>query len=158
MQVDQMMNRKVSACHPQDSLNQAAKMMWDAPCGGIVVVDAQARPIGFLTDRDICMAAYTRGKLLTELTVEGAMAGRIVCCRPDDEITDAMNLMREKHVRRLPVVSREGTLIGLLSLDDLACEAGQALRGGVNFRLREQVADAFIAITRGHLTARSSSH
>ena len=158
MKVEQMMNRKVSTCHPQDSLNQAAKMMWDAPCGGIVVVDAQAKPIGFLTDRDICMAAYTRGRLLTELKVEGAMAGRIVCCRPEDELTDAMNLMREKHVRRLPVVSHEGTLIGLLSLDDIAYEAGQALRGGVNFRLREQVADAFIAISHGRITARSSSH
>jgi predicted transcriptional regulator len=86
------------------------------------------------------------------------MAGCIVCCRPDDELTDAMNLMREKHVRRLPVVSREGTLIGLLALDDIAYEAGPALRGGVNFRLREQVADAFIAITHGRIAARSSSH
>jgi|SRR5271166_2913813 len=158
MKVEQMMNRKVSVCHPEDSLNAAAKMMWDAPCGGIVVVDAQARPIGFLTDRDISMAAYTRGKLLTELKAAGAMSSSIVCCRPDDELTDAMNLMCEKHVRRLPVVGPEGTLAGLLSADDIAYEAGRPLRGGVNFQLRQQVAEVFIAISHGRVPARSSSH
>ena len=125
MKVEQMTNRNVKACHPEDSLNQAAQLLWDHSCGGLVVVDAHSRPIGFLTDRDICMAAYTRGKLLQDLTVEGAMASRIVCCHLDDELSDAMGVMRERHVRRLPVIDREGKLAGILSLDDLAYEAGR---------------------------------
>jgi len=150
-----MMNRTVKASHPEDSLNKAAKLMWDHSCGALVVVDAHSKPIGFLTDRDICMAAYTRGKLLQDLTVEGAMASRIVCCHIDDELTAAMELMREKHVRRLPVTARDGTLAGILSLDDIAYEAGRSLRGATNQHLRERVADVFIAISHGRISARS---
>jgi CBS domain-containing protein len=155
VKVEQMMNRTPVACHPQDSLNRAAQMMWDARCGSAVVVDADNRPIGFLTDRDICMAAYTRGKLLADLNVESAMAGRVYCCRLDDDLTDAMKVMRANHVRRLPVLARDGRLAGLLSLDDIAYEAGQPLRGGSNYQLREQVADVFIGICHGRVSARA---
>jgi CBS domain-containing protein len=136
-------------------LNKAAQLMWDHACGALVVVDANSKPIGFLTDRDICMAAYTRGKPLHELTVAGAMANRIVCCRIDDELTAAMDVMRDKHVRRLPVVGRDGILTGILSLDDLGYEAGRPLRGGVNYQLRERVADVFIGICHGRVSARA---
>src|ERR1019366_2605303 len=71
MKVEQMMNRTAKSCHPEDSLNKAAQLMWDNSCGAVAVVDAHSKPIGFLTDRDICMAAYTRGKLLQELTSRG---------------------------------------------------------------------------------------
>jgi CBS domain-containing protein len=154
MKVEQMMNRTAKSCHPEDSLNKAAQLMWDNSCGAVAVVDVHSKPIGFLTDRDICMAAYTRGKLLQELTVEGAMASRIVCCRIDDELTSAMDVMRDKHVRRLPVIGRDGTLAGILSLDDVGYEAARPLRGGVNYRLREQVADVFMAICHGRVSAR----
>jgi CBS-domain-containing membrane protein len=156
VKVEQMMNRKVNACHPEDSLNRAAQMMWDSPCGCVVVIDVHNKPIGFLTDRDVCMAAYTSGKALKDLPVQSAMASRIVCCRADDELTAAMTLMREKHVRRMPVLAHDGTLAGILSLDDIAYEAGRPLRGGTNYQLREQVADVFIAISHGRVSARSS--
>ncbi len=153
MKVEQIMNRSVKSAHPKDSLNHAAQLMWDHSCGALVVIDAHSKPVGFLTDRDICMAAYTRGKLLGELTVEGAMAGRIECCHSDDELNSAMELMRARHMRRLPVIARDGTLAGILSLDDIANEAGHSLRGGVNQSLREQVADVFVAISHGRLLA-----
>lgn len=155
MKVEQIMNRAVKAAHPKDSLNRAAQLMWDHSCGALVVVDALSKPVGFLTDRDICMAAYTRGKPLQELTVEGAMASRIECCHIDDELTSAMELMQARHVRRLPVIARDGTLAGILSLDDIANEAGHSMRGGGNQHLREQVADVFIAISHGRLSARA---
>ena len=74
MKVEQIMNREVKTCGPHDSLNKAAQIMWDTPCGAVPVVDEQGRPVGFLTDRDVCMAAYTQNKPLTELPVERAMA------------------------------------------------------------------------------------
>ena len=100
MKVEQIINRSVKSARPKDSLNHAAQLMWNHSCGALVVVDAHSKPIGF-TDRDICMAAYTRGKPLAELTVEGAMAGRIECCHADDELTAAMEVMQARHVRRL---------------------------------------------------------
>jgi predicted transcriptional regulator len=114
-------------------------------------VDEQFRPIGFLTDRDICMAAYTQGKPLAELQVEGAMARKVVSCASDDDLRSAAQLMRDNGKRRLPVVNQDGTLVGLLSLDDLACEAARTLRGGMNADLRDMVLDVHLSIHRGHL-------
>ena len=156
MKVEQMMNRAVKACSPQDSLNKAAQVMWENVCGAVPVVDSQSKPIGFLTDRDICMAAYTQGKPIQAMTVEGAMAREVVCCQASDELDYAMRLMGAKHVRRLPVIGPDGKLAGILSLEDLAYEAGRPLRGGVNRALREQVAEVFLAVSRGRVGARPS--
>ena len=94
MKVEQIMNRGVKSCRPQDSLNKAAQIMWEEPCGAVPVVDDQRRPIGFLTDRDICMAAYTQGKPLEEMRVEMAMAHKVVSCTTEDELGHAAQLMQ----------------------------------------------------------------
>jgi CBS domain-containing protein len=82
----------------------------------LFVVGEQSRPIGFLTDRDICMAAYTQGKPLVAPEVDGAMARKVVCCRAEDDLDSAAQLMRQNCTRRLPVTDREGVLVGLLSI------------------------------------------
>jgi CBS-domain-containing membrane protein len=154
MQVEQIMNRDTKVCHPQDSLNTAAQIMWENSCGAVPVVDEQSRPVGFLTDRDICMAAYTQGKLLEALRVEGAMAKKVVSCKVEDDLSSAANLMRRNGVRRLPVTDQHGRLVGLLSLDDLAHEAARTLRGGANQELRNHVAEIFVSINRGRVRVR----
>ncbi len=151
MKVEQIMNRDVKTCCPQDSLNKAAQIMWEETCGAVPVVDDQYRPVGFLTDRDICMGAYTQGKPLAKLQAGGAMARKLVCCRADDDLDSAAQLMRQNHTRRLPVIDREGVLVGLLSLDDLACEAARSLRGGTNHKLRDLVLEVHLSINRGRI-------
>jgi CBS domain-containing protein len=151
MKVEQIMNRHVKTCGPQDSLNKAAQVMWDEPCGAVPVVDEQGRPVGFLTDRDICMAAYTQGKPLAELQAEGAMAGKLFCCKADDDLDSAAQVMRQNRTRRVPVIDREGVLVGLLTLDDLACEAARALRGGMNDKLRDLVLEVHLSINHGRI-------
>jgi CBS domain-containing protein len=151
MKVEQIMNRNVKVCHLEDSLSNAARMMWEEPCGAVPVVDEQSRPIGFLTDRDICMAAYTQGKPLEVLRVETAMARKDVSCNAEDDLRAAAGLMRQNRTRRLPVINRDGTSVGLLSLDDLACEAARTLRGGVNDELRNLVLEVHLAIHHGRV-------
>ena len=151
MKVEQIMNRDVKTCGLQDSLNKAAQIMWDEPCGAVPVVDDQRRPVGFLTDRDICMAAYTQGKPLVELQAEGAMARKLACCRVEDDLDSAAQLMRQNRTRRVPVIDREGKLVGLLTLDDLACEAARALRGGMNDKLRDLVLEVHLSINHGRI-------
>jgi CBS domain-containing protein len=151
MKVDQIMNRHVEVCHPYDSLNTAAQIMWEKTCGAIPVVDEESKPIGFLTDRDVCMAAYTQGKNLNELRVGVAMARKVVCCKADDDLSSAALVMQQNRVRRLLVVGRDGRLEGLLSLDDLACEAARTMRGAVNTELRNLVLEVHLAINRGRL-------
>jgi CBS domain-containing protein len=154
MNVERVMNWSVKSCHPGDSLNEAARLMWENRFGAVPVVDGELKPVGFLTDRDICMAAYTQGKALAELRAESAMARNVIFCHTDDDLDAVMRLMGEKGLRRLPVVGPDGKLVGILSLDDLACEAGRSLRGGINRELRERVGDVWIAICRGRARAR----
>ena len=154
MKVEQIMNRDVRTCRRQDSLNKAAQMMWEEPCGAVPVVDDQRRPIGFLTDRDICMAAYTQGRPLEEMRVEIAMAHKVVSCTTEDDLDSAAQLMRQNRTRRLPVINRDGALVGLLSLDDLACEAARSLRGGANDELRNLVLEVHLSINRGRVRLR----
>ena len=151
MNVEQIMNREVRSCGPHDSLNKAAQIMWDTPCGAVPVVDQQGRPVGFLTDRDVCMAAYTQNKPLTELPVEIAMARTPVCCLAEDDLDSAAQLMRQHRTRRVPVVDANGLLVGLLTLDDLACEAARPLRGGTNDGLGALVLEVLLSINRGRI-------
>ncbi len=125
MKVQQLMKRNVATCRPADSLEAAARTMWERDCGCVPVVadDGTEHVIGMLTDRDICMAAWTQGRPLRELTVQGAMSSGVASCRPMDSIPEALSILRAAQVHRLPVLDAGGALMGLLSLADVAREA-----------------------------------
>jgi CBS domain-containing protein len=123
MKVENIMTRDVKLCRPEHSLNDAARLMWDHACGCVPVVDENDRVLGFLTDRDVCMAAYTRGLALSDMTVMSAMSRQVFCCRVDDTIDAAEAKMREHQVRRLPVLGFEGRIVGIVALSDIAGEA-----------------------------------
>jgi CBS domain-containing protein len=126
MFVEQVMTPVVSICQPDDSLRQAAQLMWDNDCGCIPVCagDGYPRVLGVITDRDICMAALFQGKPLADITVVDAISGQeLKVCHADDQVGDASQLMREAKVRRLPVVDASGSLLGMISIADLAREA-----------------------------------
>jgi CBS-domain-containing membrane protein len=123
MKVSDLMTKEVRACHRHDSLNRAAQLMWENDCGAIPVVDAEMKVIGMLTDRDICMAAYTQGVALVDASVGGVMSQNVSACNPSDNIAAAAERMRERQIRRLPVVDEKGRLVGILSVSDIAREA-----------------------------------
>lgn len=123
MKVEQVMTRDVKLCHVEESLNDAARVMWDHACGCVPVVDAEDRVVGVLTDRDICMAAYTRGLPLGDMTVASAMAREVFACHVGDALDTAEAIMRAHQVRRLPVLGFEDRVVGILSLSDIAREA-----------------------------------
>jgi len=120
MKVAELMVREVTACSPDDALNRAAQIMWENDCGCVPVVDRAARLVAMLTDRDICMAAYTGGRTLKDIRVSAAMSSELFACRPGDDILEAQKLMREHQVRRIPVSDGMGRLVGILSLADIA--------------------------------------
>ena len=74
MKVQDVMTRNVAACGVDESLNRAAQLMWECDCGSIPVLDASGSVCGMLTDRDICMAAYTQGLPLTQIPVRNVMS------------------------------------------------------------------------------------
>lgn len=123
MRVQQLMTKVVHTCQPQDSLETAARKLWEHDCGVLPVVDKEGRVGATITDRDICMGALTRGGRLADLRVADSMSGQLFTCRPDDDVAVAAQQMAAQRVRRLPVLDGEGRLCGILSLNDLAIAA-----------------------------------
>jgi CBS domain-containing protein len=125
MQVKKIMTTQVTSCRPDDALDRVAQLMWNHDCGclPVCVADGANRVAGVITDRDICMSALFEGKPLRELRVAEAMSRQLYSCRPADSLEDAERTMREAQVRRLPVVDEQGSLVGMVTLADLAREA-----------------------------------
>ncbi|MEY4582649.1 MAG: hypothetical protein RL701_7352 [Pseudomonadota bacterium] len=118
--IEKVMTRNVFSCYLDDSLNTAVQIMWEHDCGCVPVVDYLSRVVGIITDRDVCMAAYTQGKRLAEISVSEICARNVECCRLGDSVSVAEEKMAHAQVRRLVVTDAEGHLIGIVSLSDLA--------------------------------------
>jgi CBS domain-containing protein len=125
MAIKDIMTTGVFHCSPADTLSTAARIMWEHDCGCLPVVDSEQRVIGMITDRDICMAAYTRGIGLNEGSVASVMTRDVFACTPDDPVKDVEALMQRRQVRRVPVVNSVGRLEGIVTLGDLARYAHQ---------------------------------
>jgi predicted transcriptional regulator len=114
------MNHEVYCCAPAHSLAQAAHVMWEKDCGWLPVVDGSGIVVGTITDRDICMAALTRGIRLDDERVDTVMARQVVSVREHHSIADVEQLMKVSQLRRFPVVDSQGQAIGVVTLTDLA--------------------------------------
>jgi CBS domain-containing protein len=156
MKVERLMTRNVRTCHPGDPLNVAAQIMWERDCGCVPVVeqeDGAARVVGMITDRDICMAAYTQGRALSAITVESAMARAVRSCRFTDSIGAALNILEQNQLHRLPVLDQNDHLIGMLSVADAAREAARE-----HSRAAKEVTDAQIGEAVEVISAPRSPH
>lgn len=141
MKVSELMTQKVRTCRPTDSLERAAQIMWEEDCGCVPIVDADRSVRGMITDRDVCMAAYTRGEALSSLSVAQAMSDGAVCCRMDDDIEDALKSMTENQLHRLPVVDDAQQLSGVLSMSDI-------LQSRLRRKHSEELLETMVALTR----------
>ena len=118
--VEKVMRREVRSCQPTDDLGRTAQIMWDSDCGAVPVVTPQGSLVGMITDRDIAMACFLSGKAPTAMRVEQVMAKRLYACAPTDTVRKVLRIMSHRQVRRLPVVSDQGQLAGIVTLADLA--------------------------------------
>lgn len=124
MKVKDIMTKSVSSCDQQTNLSAASLMMWDGDCGVLPVMGEDTKIMGVVTDRDIAMALATKNKLPSDILVgEIVEKGRIDTCSPDDEVKKALGIMADMQVRRLPVVSQDGHLQGIFSINDAILHA-----------------------------------
>jgi len=123
MNVEELMTKTVRTCGPDDTLETAARLMWDNDCGCVPVTDDQGRPLAMLTDRDVCMATLTQGRPLGDIRVQSSMSGSLHSVGVHSSLPAAEQIMQQFQVRRLPVVGVDGRLVGLLSMNDIAREA-----------------------------------
>lgn len=127
MKVSDVMTREVKSCPADADLNRAAQIMWEADCGVVPVVDVENRVVGVITDRDTCMAAYTKGLPLCSIRVAEAMANEVFTCSSQDGIEKALTMMQQNRVRRLPVVDGAMKLVAIFSMNDPRREADRPM-------------------------------
>jgi CBS domain-containing protein len=133
IKIKRLMTRDVQVCHREDSLADAAKLMWAADIGCLPVTDCDGRLLSVITDRDIAMAALFSGRPLREQRVSEAMSGRLVTVCEEDEAGVLEDVMRTAQVHRVPVVNDAGYLRGIVTLNDLAHHRhGKAMGDGVS--------------------------
>lgn len=119
----QMCNIEVVVATREMTVADAAKLMRQRHVGSLVVTDADdggKRPVGILTDRDMVMEVLALDGDPYAATVGDVMVADLATVRDDQDVREALELMRYKGVRRLPVVDARGYLVGILTADDLA--------------------------------------
>lgn len=123
MEIRDVMTAHPGACNLEQSANDAAKIMWERDCGAVPVTDDAGAVRGIVTDRDVCMAAYFQGRALSDIRLADIMTAQPATCTDDIDLAAAERLMRERQIRRLPIVDRRGALVGMLSLADVVRSA-----------------------------------
>ena len=120
MKVKKLMTEEVEFCHLDDDLAKAVEIIWRRDCGAVPVVDGDMRVIGMITDRDISIAVGSRNLKPSEIKIgEVITNSNPITCSADEDAEDALKKMRRKQVKRLPVVSQNDALIGILSITDI---------------------------------------
>jgi len=132
MQIEDLMTRNVTSIRPQDTIERTAQLMNECNVGSLPVCEGH-KVIGIVTDRDIVLRCIAAGKNVQQAVSE-VMTPNPVTAGPQMDVHEAMKIMSQRKVRRLPVVENN-VLIGMIALGDLAVEdkmvdnAGQALGG-----------------------------
>jgi CBS domain-containing protein len=123
MLLKDIMTPDVEVVSPGDTLEEAAQKMAELDVGPLPVCEGR-RVVGLLTDRDITVRATAAGCDPKATLISDAMTQDITCCYEDQDVYEASRLMKEKQIRRLPVLNRANELVGIVSLGDLATGAG----------------------------------
>jgi CBS domain-containing protein len=123
MTVRNLANFDVKPCSPDTDLATAAKIMWDCDCGVVPVINEERKVVGMLTDRDICIAAASRASKPSDVRVRDVMSRDVASCRAGDDVNAVLKTMKDRRVRRLPVLDENGRLAGIVSVNDLTMRA-----------------------------------
>ena len=118
--VTTVMTANPSSCKHDTPLQQVAQMMVDSDCGMIPVVDAEGRPVGAVTDRDIAVRIVASGKDASKASAGDAMTSPIQTVVSEASLHDATCVMEAHKIRRLIVVDGDGKLAGIAAIADLS--------------------------------------
>jgi CBS domain-containing protein len=125
MQVKDIMTRDPACCTPDTNLQEVARLMVEHDCGGIPVVDDRQsmKPMGIVTDRDICCRTVAEGKNPLEMTAGDCMSSPCVTVTPEMSVEDCCQVMEENKIRRVPVVDERDACCGIVAQADIARHA-----------------------------------
>jgi CBS domain-containing protein len=140
MRVGEVCNRDVVISDRNDLISDAAKLMRHHHVGDVVVVeerDGKYFPVGILTDRDLVVEILANEVAPEKLLIGDVMSFDLIYAKEDESLMDAIKRMRDKGIRRMPVVTNDGALAGIITRDDLLD------------LLAEQLADLVAMVGRG---------
>lgn len=125
MQVKDIMTRDLACCTPDTNLQEVARLMVECDCGGIPVVQNRQsmKPVGVVTDRDICIRTVAEGKNPLEMTAGDCMSGPSITVTPETSLEDCCQVMEKNQIRRVPVVDERGACCGIVAQADIAKHA-----------------------------------
>jgi CBS domain-containing protein len=119
MKVKDMMHKGVEYVAPNAKLQAIAKKMRDRDIGAMLVCE-DGKTLGMITDRDIALRALANGKDISTTEARDVMSRSVVFCRDNEEAEDALRIMENKKIRRLPVLTEDAKLVGMVSLGDIS--------------------------------------
>lgn len=130
MLVKDVMTHGIRIAEPDEKLPHAARKMRTQNIGALPVIEDQ-KLIGMVTDRDIAIRVVGENKAPADVYVRDIMSDDCLCCDDTEELEDAVRVMEENKVRRLPVMNDKEEIVGMLSLEDVALHAPTSLTGEV---------------------------
>lgn len=145
MSVGEICNREVVIVSRDNTVVEAALLMREHHVGALVVVEESAekrRPVGILTDRDIVVEIVAEGVAIENLLAGDVMSIDPVTVREDAGIGETIKLMRDRGIRRIPVVDDDGVLAGILTVDDIIDLLAEELADISRLVSREQEKEA----------------
>lgn len=128
MKIADAMHRQADWASADTPVSEVAKMMQKDDIGAIPV-GRNDKLIGMITDRDIALRVVATGRDPERTTAEEVMTKGIVYCRTSETVEDAIHLMDQRKIRRLPVIDDNKRLVGMLSLGDVSHAVGRELSG-----------------------------
>ena len=128
----EVMTKDPACCTAADTVSKVAGIMKQQDVGSVPVVESadDKRLVGIVTDRDIVVKVVASGRGIEQATVKEAMTPNPASCREDDDLDQAMKLMKERQVRRMPIVDGSGRLSGIIAQADVATRVNKDAKTG----------------------------
>ena len=145
MAIGEVCSREVVFARTETTVRAAAQLMREYHVGAIVVVrepNGMRVPVGIVTDRDIAIAVLAKGLDADSLRVDEVMGPELISVRDSDGVSQTIELMRAKGVRRMPVVDERGSLVGIVTADDFVDLLAEELSALARMMKREQRREA----------------
>ena len=147
MLIREVMTESVVTAPPERTVREIAELMRERNVGSVVLID-EARPVGFVTDRDLAVSVLADGRDVGDHAADHA-SSPVITAQPEMQVEEAAELMVRHAVRRLVVVDGE-RLTGIVTLDDIASRTGDAeLAAQLSARVTRAVMPDFFFHERG---------
>jgi len=146
MSLDELIQRAPETLPPEASCARAARLMRDANVGAVVVAEG-AKPLGLVTDRDLAVRVIAEGRDAHAVPVCEIMSGDPIFLSGRRGVASVIAVMRDLAIRRVMVVDDEGSLVGVVAMDDLLMKLAVEL-GGLAEAIRKEVATPPVPASR----------